>query len=382
MQIVRPIADSREDSNSEPMERAAVSRRLPSSDRRAADLAGVALAIGALLLFFDRIASSARVHLLAVDYRQTFLPAAEAILHGHSPYPDYGYPPLIAFVSIPFALLGHPQLFVTAAMIACLPLAVLLVGVRDWRCYVAVFLWSPVFNGVQAANVTLPMLVGVAACWRWRESAGRCGAAAGLSIAAKIIAWPLVVWLAATRRLRAAVVALAVAAGVTFGLWAILGFSGLLSYPSSLNQLQGAQRDNGYTLQALASDAGLPHWAASLVAWAAALLVLGAVFAYGRRGDDARAYLCAVVAFLVASPIVWLHSFAFLIAPLGVLRPRLSLLWLLPATLWFYAPGTGNGAPWQTVLTLAAMGFLVAALLRSRPEEKPATRTAAAGVSA
>src|SRR5205807_5659992 len=108
-------------------------------------------------------------HLLAVVYRQTFLPAAEALIHGHTPYPEYGYPPLVAFLSVPFAIAGHPEVFVTAAMIACLPIALALFGVRDWRCYAAVLLWAPFFNAVQAANVTLPMLVGVAACWRSRD---------------------------------------------------------------------------------------------------------------------------------------------------------------------------------------------------------------------
>jgi hypothetical protein len=152
---------------------------------------------------------------------------------------------------------------------------------------------------------------------------------------------------------------------VTFGLWATLGFSGLVSYPSSLNHLQGAQQDNGYTVQALASDLGLPSAASTLLAWALALVVLGGVVVYARRGEDGRAYACAIAAFIVASPIVWLHSFAFLIAPLAVLRPRLSLLWLLPGALWFFAPGTGNGATWQTALTLGSMAFLVVALLVS-----------------
>jgi hypothetical protein len=329
----------------------------------------VALAIGALLLFFDRLISSAQVHLLAVDYRQTFLPAAEALLHGRSPYPEYGYPPLVAFLSVPFAIVGHPEIVVTAAMIACLPVSLWLLGVRDWRCYAAVFLWSPVFNAVQAANVTLPILVGAAACWHWRDRRAQAVVAGGLAFATKIIAWPLALWLAATRRFATAVWTVVVAAGVTFGLWATLGFSGLLTYPDSLGRLQQSQGSNGYTIQALASDLGVPGPVRTLLAWALAVVVLAGVVAYGRRGDDARSYACALVAFIVASPIVWLHSFAFLIAPLAVLRPRLSLLWLLPGTFWFFAPGTGNGAPWQTALTLGAVAFLVFALLRPESSE-------------
>jgi hypothetical protein len=66
---------------------------------------------------------------------------------------------------------------------------------------------------------------------------------------------------------------------------------------------------------------------------------------------------------IVASPIVWLHSFALLLGPLAVIRPRLGALWLLPAMLWFVAPGTGNGETWQTTVTLGVAAVVVLAVL-------------------
>ena len=340
--------------------------RRHSRRRTSTWLAGAAL-VALAFVPAERLLSAHDHGLLAYDFRQTFLPAAEALVDGNSPYPEYGYPPLVAFLSVPFAVVPAAELIVTGLLIACLPLALWLFSVRDWRCYVAALLWIPVFNAVQTANVTLPLLVCAAACWRWRDRPFAASAAGGLAVAAKLLAWPLAIWLAATNRWRAGVGLFLVALAVTFGLWATIGFSGLLSYPDSLERLQGAQGDRGYTFQALASDLGL----AESVGMALGLLLLAAVLAAvvlnGRRGDDRRSFAWALVAMVIGSPVVWLHSFALLLAPVAVLKPRLTWVWFVPALLWFVSPGTGNGAPWQTALTLLAAAAVVVGML-ARPE--------------
>lgn len=334
--------------------------------RLSAWLSGLAL-VGLLLVPLDRLVSAARIDILAIDFRQTFLPAAEALLDLNSPYPAYAYPPLVAFLSVPFALAPSPEVAVTIAVAACVPASLWLLGVRDWRCYVAAFLWVSVFNAVQTANVTLPILLAAAACWRWRERSAVASVAGGLAVAAKILAWPLAVWLAFTRRLRAAVGMVIVAGGVTLGLWATLGFDGLLTYPSSIDSVQANYGDRGYTFQALALDAGLAEEVGVLVSLACLALVLAGVAIYARRGDDTRSFACAAVAMILASPIIWLHSFALLLAPVAVLRPRLSAIWFLPAALWFVSPGTGNGAPWQTVVTMAVAAAVALVVLLVPP---------------
>ena len=57
---------------------------------------------------------------------------------------------------------------------------------------------------------------------------------------------------------------------------------------------------------------------------------------------------------IVAVPIVWMHSFALLLAPVAVMRPRLSAVWLVPILLTI-GPDTGNGEPWQTAGVLGVM---------------------------
>jgi hypothetical protein len=330
--------------------------------RLASAVSGVAL-VALLLVPLQKLAWAFEEDTLAYDFRQAFLPAAERLLDGDSPYPGLGYPPLVAFVSAPFALLPSPELLAAIAVAACLPASLWLLGVRDWRCYVVSFLWIATFNAIQTANVTLPLLLAASVCWRWRERTSVTSVAGGLAVATKLIAWPLTVWLAATRRWTAAIGTLAVAAGVTLALWSVLGFSGFTAFPASLDRLQDEQGDRGYTFQALALDAGLPEGVGLLAALAVLLSVLALVVVYAQRGDETRSFACAAVGLIVASPIIWLHSFVLLVAPVALLRPRLSAVWFLPATLAFVSPGTGNGTAWQTLVTVSVAALVVVVVL-------------------
>lgn len=300
--------------------------------------------------------------ILAVDFEQTFRPAAERILDGESPYPAYGYPPLVAFLSVPFALLPAADVVLVLVLVAALGVSLHLLGVRDWRCYGAAFLWGPVFHGLQTANVTIPMLLGFSLAWRYRDRAYATALAAGATAALKFIGWPAGLWLLATRRVRAAAAATAIGLVLVFGPWATLGFSGLAGYGASTGDLAEEMAPESYTVSALLRDAGLPSLGVALALLLAAGALVGCI-AYGRRGDDRRSLAYAAVLTILASPIVWLHSFVLLLLPLALLRPRLSWPWVAPALLWL-ASGNGNGAPWQTALTLAVAGAVFIAAVR------------------
>jgi alpha-1,2-mannosyltransferase len=298
---------------------------------------------------------------LGIDLTQTLLPAAREIADGNSPYPAYGYPPLVAFALVPLTLVPDPALVYTGALLLGIPASLWALGIRDWRCYGAAFLWGASFHAVQTGNVTVPLLLLTALAWRARDSRVGAGVWSGLAIATKIICWPLAVWLASTRRLAAAGATIAVAACVTAGLWATLGFSGLIDYPSSLDKLETAQAPSSYTVRALLDDLGAPVLGQALW-YALVVAVLAACVVAGRRGDDRLSFALAVLAAVVASPIVWLHSFLLLLAPVAVYRPRFSLVWVAPALLWF-ASGTGNGATWQTAMVLAVAALTFAAVI-------------------
>ncbi len=312
--------------------------------------------------------------ILGIDLNQTLLPAARAIAAGHSPYPAYGYPPLVAFALVPLTALPGPNVIFTVLLIGCVPVCLWFLGVRDWRCYSVCFLWTPVLAAVQTGNVTILLLLGTSVCWHARDHWKRAAAAGGLAFAAKIICWPLIVWLAATRRTAAAVGVAVVSATVTFVLWGTLGFSGLAAYPSNLGSLNRAVSSESYTVKVMLLDLGASVDLARLVGIVLALGVLAGSVVMGRRGDDRRSFSLAVTAMIVASPIVWMHSFALLLGPVAVMRPRLSLAWFLPV-LMVIGNGTGNGPPWQTVGVLGIAGVtLGVALAPSRQPAPPASR--------
>jgi Glycosyltransferase family 87 len=305
---------------------------------------------------------------LSIDLTQTLLPAAREIADGYSPYPAYGYPPLVAFALTPLTLVPSPELVWTMVLLFLLPASLWVLRVRDWRCYGAAFLWGASFHAVQTGNVTIPLLFLTALAWRTRDSV-YTGVWGGLAVATKIICWPLAVWLASTRRLGAAVMLVLVAGGVTFGLWGLLGFSGLIDYPSSLDKLEAAQTGSSYTIRALLEDLGIPGLG-QVVWYGLVLFVLVWCVIAGRRRDDRLSFSLAVLACVVASPIVWLHSFVLLLAPVAIYRPRLGIVWVLPALLWF-GSGTGNGEVWQTALVLAVAGLTFVLAVGSRTGRQP-----------
>jgi hypothetical protein len=329
---------------------------------------GAALLVAAALAFEVVLLSIAAVQGdLGVDFEQTLLPAAETVAAGNSPYPAYGYPPLVAFALAPLTLLPYPTVLFTVLLLGCVPLALVFLGVRDPRCHAVALLWAPVFSATQTGNVTLLLLVGIATCWRYRDSTGAAGVAAGLATAAKILCWPLLLWLAASHRTRAAGVAVLMALATTLGLWAFLAFDGLLGYPDSLRSLGDRVAPESYTLKAMLIDSGLATGAAGLIGAAVALGLGVGIVVLGRRGDDRRSFSLAVLLMIAASPIVWLHSFALLLAPVALASPRLRWFWLPPLAL-ILTSGNGNGEPWQTVLVFAVTALtMLGCLLPPQP---------------
>ena len=257
-------------------------------------------------------------------------------------------------------------------------LALRLAGVRDWRVYAAALVMPPVVGSLFYGAVDLLLLLGLAACWRWRDSAGKAGCALGAIIALKLIALPLVLWFVATRRWRAAGLSLAVAGALAVAGWAVIGLGEIGSYPHLLSLLTDIESARGFSAVAFASAFGA---GASTAAWApyvagAALVV--ALFAVARRGPsaDGATFLLGVLAALAFSPIVWQHSIVLLLAPLAVLRPRFGVIWTLPLLLWF-APDTSGVVPAsQLVLFALVLGAMCFAALQSRPS--PARAIAAA----
>jgi hypothetical protein len=323
-------------------------------------------AITVVMLFITAIQGDS----IAMDLRQ-FYAAAEAILSGESPYlaPDapllpwggpYPYPPLPALLVVPLTALP----FETAGLLlmACLVVVALAIpftlGVRDWRCYGLVLLWPPVISAIQTSNVTLWMGLALAITWRYRERVLPAALGVGLTLATKFFLWPVVIWLAATRRHLSALCSVAVGAVVLVASWAVIGFAGLVDYPSMLEQLEHAVGDDSYTAYIVGLDLGLPSPAARALWVACGLAILIAVVLVARKGDERSAFILAIAASLALTPIVWLHYFALLVVVVAIAQPRLALVWFVPLAM-VITPGSGHPSPFETAMTLvvAAMTF-------------------------
>lgn len=312
---------------------------------------------------------------LGWDFHVAYLPAAESILEGESPYQSpndpsldearfYSYPPQLAVALTPLTLLPVDAAVVVAvlASLASLLGALWLVGVRDVRCYAVVPLWGSSWNAIEMANLSALLVLLLAVVWRFRATLWPLATALGVIVSLKLFLLPMLFWAAATRRFRAAGVAIAVGLAVTFASWAAIGFAGLRRYPDLLARI--AAQDS-YSIADVAMAVGLGSDAGHLFSFVvvAGLVALCAIL--GRRGDEQRAFAVAVAAALALSPVVWLHYLALLIVPLGVARPRFTPIWLLPIVLWV-GPRSSHGDGLEPFLPTIVTAILLTVVL-TRP---------------
>ena len=340
-----------------------------------------------VLLTLGRFVTTAREHAFAYDFHSYYWLGGHYVLHGHSPFPpptpaapllDHVYPagPYPAPVPVlfaPFALLPVQlaQVIFTAIVIAALFFALRLVGVHDWRCYGAALLWAPVAFGIQTANLTLLLVLGLAILWRFRHQVAGPALIVGVLVSLKLFLWPLSIWLLATRRYAAAAWSIVVATAILLGSWALLGFAGFRDYPRVVRIFSSYYETATYTPFASLVKLGLPTPWARACGLALGVAALAAVFVTARRNrSEATAFTLAVAAALLLTPLVWLHYFALLLIPLAVLTPTFSLAWLLPAILWACPVGpTASVSTWTYVLppVVCTIVLLLAHRVRLRP---------------
>ena len=149
------------------------------------------------------------------------------------------------------------DVLVTVLAALAVPGILALVGVRDWRCFGATLLWMPTISAIHLGTVAVVLALGVALLWRWRDHAVRAGLVLGLVVALKLFVWPLILWLAITRRFKAALVA--ACSSVVFLLvpWIPLGGAGLAAYPHRLSELSSLEAKRGFSPAALLAHLGV-----------------------------------------------------------------------------------------------------------------------------
>ena len=313
---------------------------------------------------------------VAMDFRQ-FYRGAETILSGVTPYPEssgrlepwggpYPYPPLPALLATPLTVISLQSagLFVMAVLVVVALLIPWVLEVRDWRCYGLMLLWPPVISAIQTANLTLWLALAAAVAWRYRDRLLPAAAPVGLTLAAKFFLWPIVVWLAATRRFASAALAFAVGVATLLASWAVIRFDSILQYPTILRRLERTVGEDSYTAYVAGLDLGLPSPVARGLWLGIGLCLLALIVGLARRDDERSAFIVGIAASLALTPIVWLHYFALLLVPVALAQPMLGLLWFVPLGM-VLTPGSGHPTPFQTAWTLGVAALVFTLALRT-----------------
>jgi hypothetical protein len=329
---------------------------------------------------YDYVDANGAPHDLAV-----FLHAAARVLDGASPYAfrgdeTYAYPPLLAYLVAPLHPLGAGAATVvwTILSLAAIGLALWLLGVGDWRCYALAAVFPFTRSAVDLGTVAPLLLLAVAVAWRWRDRLADPAGASGVAVALKLFLWPLLAWLALTRRLRAAAVAVGCALAFVLVPWAVLGFKGLGGFSHLLRRLSDEEATSSYSVVALGVRAHLPETVAVVLSVLVAVALLAAAAWIAReQGPELAVLTLALAAGLAASPIVWVHYFLLLLVPLALTSPRLSALWFVPFA--YYPLGesawpAGDARKLALALVATVVILAVAVWPAFRAARRPAVR--------
>jgi len=358
-------------------------RGLGHAAARAATL--IVCAVLPALLVSVIVGGSAHDH-FAFDFHQ-FWQGGRDVVDGQSPYPSaeslpttggeqldatqiqevfrFPYPAPAALAMAPFGLLPFSVaawIFVLCSLVAVF-LALRLLGVLDWRCYGIVCASMTTLGALRLGTFTPWLLLGLALAWRYRDRRVPAAIAVGCVIVAKVFLWPLLVWLVLSRRVATAGLAVLVAAVVTVGSWAALGFAGLGEYPHLLSSLSAAVQSKGWSAVALGLSLGLSSGAAKALAFALGCALLAGAGLARRSNRDLWLFTLAIAAAIAFSPIVWLHYFLLLVAPLAIAYPRLSRAWFIPLLFWIWPFQETGGDTWKILLGFVLLVVLTTAVL-------------------
>jgi hypothetical protein len=363
----------------------AVGERLGARMRALGQPWEIALFLWVPILLFGTVTAS-ELHMRgSLGDWEIFRSAAHSALHGRSPYPAanpaalahndrFVYPPITALLVAPLAVLPDAagRVLLLLLTLACVLLALRLLGVRDWRCYGLAVLTAPVVDTVSLGALSSAMLLGAAGAWRYRDRPFIAAPVTALTAVAKLFAWPLFVWLLVTRRLRTAAAAAGLALVLVVGGWTAIGFAGLRGYPHLLHVLSQVEAVQSYSLAGLLRLGG--GAANALTGLIAVAVVVAVVLAARGPGGDRRSFAVAIAGALIATPVLWLHYLVLLFVPIALARPRLSALWFAPLAFWVTPFAHSDGSVWRTCFVLAMASLIVLRSLVPRASAAAAPR--------
>jgi hypothetical protein len=318
------------------------------------------------------------------DFRGGTWSAGRALLHGRSPFPvphvdvllahsnSFITPPPLAVLGAPLSLLSFVPAIVVFNVLCVVALLATMWLLDAWRpaFVLAVLASFPFVASICMGQPDALFALGCAVAWRWRDKPVGAVAVAVI-IAAKLLAWPLILWFLVTRRLRQAAIASLAALVLLGGSWALVGFGGLASYPRLLSAdatafgagshsiLTGLVRLGMSLHLAMAFTVPLAIGAAALVVW-------------GGRRTDLAWFTAALALGILASPVVWQHYLLLLFVPLAVSGHRDDpFAWALILALWLspVEPPPTAAQAWLVPVVATALAVRVARLAGHRPAD-------------
>lgn len=281
------------------------------------------------------------------DFRGNPWDAARAVLHGNSPYAhmtttyfrshsnSYLLPPLFAELAAPLGALPFGVAFGlwTGLSVAAFVAALYLVGLRSRLCFALALLSFPLLDNLLLGQLSAFMALGYALVWHYRDRRYLPGFLVAFLIVLKLLAWPLLIWLAVSKRGRAAVAGALTVPLLAVISWAVVGFHGLPDLVRGLSI--DARLSHSHSVTSVLVDFGLPHQVGVAAAFAIGLLFVAWAVRAARRGLDASAFAAAIAAGIYASPLVHPHYLLLVLIALAIVQPRPTWSWLALLGLWF-----------------------------------------------
>lgn len=281
------------------------------------------------------------------DFRGNPWDAARAVLHGKSPYAhmttsyfrshsnSYLLPPLFAELAIPLGALPFAAAFGlwTGLSIAAFAAALYLVGLRSRLCFALALLSFPLLDNLVLGQLSAFMALGYALVWRYRDRRYLPGFLVACLVVLKLLAWPLLIWLAFSKRERAAVTGVLTVPLLAAAAWAVVGFHGVSDLIRGLSI--DARLAHSHSVTSVLVALGLPHRAGVAAALAVGVMLAGWAVRAGLRGRDASAFAAATAAGIYASPLVHPHYLLLVLVALAIVHPKPTWAWLALLGLWF-----------------------------------------------
>ena len=335
-----------------------------------------------VLALVQLIANVAGRGVYAGDFTEGIRPAGWAVLHGSSPYPapdphrllillhSFITPPPIAIIAAPFALIPQPVAvgLWNLICVVALFLALRVMGVRDKRIYLLALCSFPLLDSLENGQPDGLFALAAALAWRYRDS-WKGGVSAAPLIAAKLLAWPLLIWMLVTRRFRLLKITVVSTVLILLGSWAVIGFKGLAQYPRLVAADARAFETFPFSVSIVhaLSPLGLPIGTARALAVVIAVALSGVIVVLA-RGSDQGWFSGALTLGLLCSPIVWLHYMVVLFVPLAFARRRPVLMWAAIAySYWLILLFLHTAESRAVALTAVMVCSVVWATMEPRP---------------